>query len=860
MPPGGPKNSLDLLPMVFARPNEAVTAARALLTDSVSPFDASVAYQAIGIFERDFGDVTASIAALRRARDLARRSGSADRETDVLGTLGAALVFAGRTRQGLATLGAALIAAEGLAAAQVRHRRAAAFWTLGRHAEAMDDFRVAMPVLREAGDTIWLVRALSIRGTVRLAMGEAAAADRDFAEAEQLCAETRQDVDMAMAIENRGLAASRSGDVPAALSHFDEAARRYAVLGTPMYVLHVERSGLLLMAGLAQDALTEADQAIKAIEQARGQPIRRAELLLSAARAALAAGDPDASAVRAGEAMRVFARQRRDWWRTHARLVHCQARFATGGHTARLFREAEDLARRLAALNSPESVPAALLAGRVALALNRFGDADRMLATAMKARLKGPPLARVEGWLAYALRAEAAGQNASALTACRRGLDVLDQYRLTLGATELRARATARGGELAVLAQRISLRTGSTRRLLEWSERWRATTLAVPPVRPPDDPDLLRDLTAFREIHNRIESGGKDLTRELRRLEDAIRSRSYRISGAGGVTGRLDSRELLSGLGGHLLIEISELDGELYALLCGQGRVRKFRAGRAADALTELGYVRAGLHRLSYHASAERLAVVEAGGRRLQELLLGPAAARLGTGPVIVVPPARLHGVPWAVLPAFHDRVHSAAPSADAWLRTLDKGPGPDRVVLVQGPGLTGGADEVSALAAGYDKPAVLGRGRATAEAVLVAMDGCGLAHLAAHGTFRSDSPMFSALRMDDGPLSVHDLERLRRAPYRIVLPSCDSARLEQVGADELLGLASALLPLGTAGIVAAVVPVNDQAAVALMLALHEALRAGRSMAEALRDARRALPPDPLHQATGLSFVAIGAA
>jgi CHAT domain-containing protein len=119
---------------------------------------------------------------------------------------------------------------------------------------------------------------------------------------------------------------------------------------------------------------------------------------------------------------------------------------------------------------------------------------------------------------------------------------------------------------------------------------------------------------------------------------------------------------------------------------------------------------------------------------------------------------------------------------------------------------------------------------------------------------------MFSALRMDDGPLSVHDLERLRRAPYRIVLPSCDSARLEQVGADELLGLASALLPLGTAGIVAAVVPVNDQAAVALMLALHEALRAGRSMAEALRDARRALPPDPLHQATGLSFVAIGAA
>lgn len=846
--------------MVFSRPREAVAAARALLADSPDPYDASVAHQTIGIFERDFGDGGAAIAALRRARDLARRSGSAEREADVRAALGVALVLQGRTREALATITVGLAMTTGMTAATVRYRRAFIYWNLGRHVDALADLQLVTPVFRQANDIIWLVRALSIRGTVRLAIGDAAGADQDFAEAERLCAGTEQALDMAMAIENRGLAAYRSGDVPAALAHFEEAARRYAALGAPMHILHFERSGVLLMAGLAQDALAEAAEAEAAIKRSRGQPIRRAELLLSAAKAALAAGDPGASAVRAEEAMRIFARQHRDWWRTHARLVHCQARFGGGERTARLFRAADDVATRLAALNSSESVPAALLAGRVALALNRLADADRMLVAAMKARLKGPPLTRVEGWLAYALRAEAAGQNAAALTACRRGLDVLDQYRLTLGATELRARATARGGELAAVAQRISLRTGDARRLLEWSERWRATTLAVPPVRPPDDPDLLRDLTAFREIHNRVENGGNDLARELRRLERALRSRSYRTSGAGGATGRFDIRELLDGLGDHLLVEISEVGGDLYTLLCGQGRVRRFRAGRAEDALTELGHVRAGLHRLSYHASADRLAVVEESGRRLQVLLLGPAAARLGTGPMIVVPPARLHGVPWAALPAFRDRVHSAAPSASAWLRTLGKGPGSDRVVLVAGPGLTGAGDEVSVLAAGYEKPAVFGRGRATAEAVLAAMDGCGLAHLAAHGTFRSDSPMFSALRMEDGPLSVHDLERLRQAPHRIVLPSCDSARLEPVGADELLGLASALLPLGTAGIVAAVVPVNDQATVPLMLALHEALRAGRSMAEALLDARRALPPDPPHQATGLSFVAIGAA
>lgn len=101
---------------------------------------------------------------------------------------------------------------------------------------------------------------------------------------------------------------------------------------------------------------------------------------------------------------------------------------------------------------------------------------------------------------------------------------------------------------------------------------------------------------------------------------------------------------------------------------------------------------------------------------------------------------------------------------------------------------------------------------------------------------------------------------QLSRSPYRIILSSCDSGRLAAVGADELLGLATALLPLGTAGIVASCVPVNDEATVTLMLALHEGLRTGRTMAEALRDARLAMPCDAVHQATGWAFSAIGAA
>lgn len=162
--------------------------------------------------------------------------------------------------------------------------------------------------------------------------------------------------------------------------------------------------------------------------------------------------------------------------------------------------------------------------------------------------------------------------------------------------------------------------------------------------------------------------------------------------------------------------------------------------------------------------------------------------------------------------------------------------------------------------AAGRGRTVVLEGDDARVPGVLRELDGAALAHIAAHGTFRADSPLFSSLRMADGPLIVHDFERLDRSPYRIILPCCDTARFASVGADELLGLVTALLPLGTAGVVACTAPVNDAAVVPLMLALHKGLEAGLSLAEALRDARAALPGDAVHQATGWAFTAFGAA
>jgi CHAT domain-containing protein len=158
-----------------------------------------------------------------------------------------------------------------------------------------------------------------------------------------------------------------------------------------------------------------------------------------------------------------------------------------------------------------------------------------------------------------------------------------------------------------------------------------------------------------------------------------------------------------------------------------------------------------------------------------------------------------------------------------------------------------------------YDDVTVLSGPQATAGQVLSALDGAWLGHIAAHGSFRADSPLFSALRMHDGPLTVYDFEQLRRAPYRLILSSCDSGVLAPAGADELLGLVSSLLPRGTAGIIAGVVPLNDHAVVPLMVNLHRHLRTSPSLAAALHRARQDAAADPLQHAAALSLITLGA-
>jgi CHAT domain-containing protein len=289
----------------------------------------------------------------------------------------------------------------------------------------------------------------------------------------------------------------------------------------------------------------------------------------------------------------------------------------------------------------------------------------------------------------------------------------------------------------------------------------------------------------------------------------------------------------------------------------------------------EAEFTRFAFPRLAYHPRADQanaatrqqperaiaaaMTALEASAALLQHEVLGEAVHELGDGPLLIAPPAALHPVPWGALPALADRAVSVVPSAQTWLRERQTDAPADRgVAIVVGPDLEGGAGEAAALATCYPNAEVLTAGAATAEKVLAALEGRWLAHIAAHGSFRADNPLFSSLLLDDGPLTVHDLHRLKRAPYRLMLSCCDSGVTGSAGADELLGLVAALGRIGTAGVIAPVVAVNDAATVPVTLRVHELLASGATSSEALRAARLSMREDAWTYAAACAYVAFG--
>jgi CHAT domain-containing protein len=115
---------------------------------------------------------------------------------------------------------------------------------------------------------------------------------------------------------------------------------------------------------------------------------------------------------------------------------------------------------------------------------------------------------------------------------------------------------------------------------------------------------------------------------------------------------------------------------------------------------------------------------------------------------------------------------------------------------------------------------------------------GCDVLHLACHGLFRADNPMFSSLKLQDGWLTAADALGLSLPGALVTLSACESGRSGVIGGDEILGLTRAFLGAGAATLVVSLWLAQDTTTAALMEAWYERMGEGMERAAALRAAQ----------------------
>ena len=857
------------------RAHQLASAAIAGADPAEDPEVVVVAEWALGVAADAKEDLVAARAHLVRAVELADGAALATRAAQARTSLLLVLASLGELDEALRQADLAEAVLTGAPAARLAGQRALVLHRLGRHDDALAGYRRALAGFRRWGDREREARFLSNRGVLHAQRGDYRAATADLLAAERLLVELGRELSAAEAHHNLGFVASRRGDVPEALRWFDLADTELRAHGVSRPSRLLDRCETLLAVRLVTEGRQVATAAVAETE-ASGAAIDLAEARLLLAQAALLDDDPTEAAAQASLAHRAFVDQRRPGWAALARYADLQAAWAAADAPPSL-QEAAAVADELTAAGwVVPALDARLIAGRIALDLGGLEEATAQLRAASVARWRGPADLRARAWHAEALLRRSGGDGRGAEAALRAGLRVLARNRSTLGATELRVHAAAHVSELDRLGTRLALESGKARRVLAWAERVRADFAGGSRApQPPADPQIADLLTELRHVVGQLEQAGfagEDPGRLLRRqaaLEGEIRSRTRHAAGKreGAAADRTDSRrpsvaELAACLGDRALVELVASEGRLAAVTLVDGRARLHRLGSTAEVTSGLERLRFALARLARRgrngARRAAVALVQEASACLDEILFDPVRRRIGDRALVLVPIAPLHALPWSTLPSCRGRPTAVSPSATGWWRATTSAAPPDagETVLVAGPGLDQAGPEVADLARVHPGASSLEGDRATTEAFLAAADGVGLAHVAAHGRFRADNPLLSSLRLADGPLTVYDLERLRRAPCRLVLSACEAGLSAAHPGDELMGLAASLLALGSRTLVASVVPVRDAATRPLMVDLHRRLAAGAGPAEAL--AHAAVSDDDPDSLSAAGFVCFG--
>jgi CHAT domain-containing protein len=375
-------------------------------------------------------------------------------------------------------------------------------------------------------------------------------------------------------------------------------------------------------------------------------------------------------------------------------------------------------------------------------------------------------------------------------------------------------------------------------------------------------PEMMMDF--YNEVRQR-EAAVSEITLQLRQRNlDALFQ-----------AGPFELTRLMKELGAETaLVEYFSLDGKLLAFVATEEGIEIVHLSASEQDVEialrqfhfQLGALRHGAKALQDHLPA-----LVARARHhlgwLYDLLMRPIEGRLGARRLVVVPNRVLHYIPFHAL---HDgssymierREVCCVPSAAILLHCLVAPRRPlARATLL---GISDernprAREEVLALAPVFPEGTTLLDDRASRAALSEHSAAAHVLHLACHGNFRLDNPLFSSLQLADGWLTVRDVYRLNLSCCELVtLSACETGVNALAPGDEWIGLARGFFSAGAPSLLVSQWIVDDEATASLMIDFYSHLRAGHGPAAALRYAQCQLLKDKPHPYFWAPFVILG--
>jgi CHAT domain-containing protein len=134
----------------------------------------------------------------------------------------------------------------------------------------------------------------------------------------------------------------------------------------------------------------------------------------------------------------------------------------------------------------------------------------------------------------------------------------------------------------------------------------------------------------------------------------------------------------------------------------------------------------------------------------------------------------------------------------------------------------------------------------------------CGLLHIATHGVYRHDNPLFSAIKLGDSYLNLYDLYQLRLGAKLVTLSGCATGMNFVAEGDELIGLRRGLFCAGATSLLLSLWDVHDDSTAELMVEFYRGYVRSSDMAESLRTAMQRLRTKQPHPYFWAPFILVG--